>query len=163
MHSDPGDNVIVESVVTLLRGFVIENKEVVRRALKENMGFSMNIKGGRYTITNTGVYILSLTSLTGLEDPQLSLRGMIKRLIEMNKPVINDDRQNKYCSYIMRFLSYFSGERCMVAGSTQEQTRLRIRQDEGDFDYLIISAISIPVSALENREDLPCFVHINGL
>ncbi|VDI69997.1 Hypothetical predicted protein [Mytilus galloprovincialis] len=88
---------------------------------------------------------------------------MIKRLIEMNKPAINDDRQNKYCSYIMRLLSYFSGERCMVAGSTQKQTRLRIRQDEGDFDYLIISAISIPVSALEYIEDLPCFVHINGL
>ncbi|XP_052062079.1 uncharacterized protein LOC127702091 isoform X2 [Mytilus californianus] len=88
---------------------------------------------------------------------------MLTRLIEMNKPVVNDDRQNKYCSYIMRLLSYFSGERCMVAGSTQEQTRLRIRQDEGDFDYLIISAISIPVSALEYREDLPCFVHINGL
>ncbi|CAG2202402.1 unnamed protein product [Mytilus edulis] len=35
MHSDPGDNVIVESVVTLLRGFVNENKEVVRRALHE--------------------------------------------------------------------------------------------------------------------------------
>ncbi|CAC5390448.1 unnamed protein product [Mytilus coruscus] len=35
MHSDPGDNVIVESVVSLLRGFVIENREVVRRALKD--------------------------------------------------------------------------------------------------------------------------------
>ncbi|VDI30504.1 Hypothetical predicted protein [Mytilus galloprovincialis] len=108
-------------------------------------------------------FSICLTSLTGLEAPQLSLREMIKRLIEMNKPAINDDRQNKYCSYIMQLLSYFSGERCMVAGSTQEQTRLRIRQDEGDFDYLIISAISIPVSVLEYRENLPCFVHINGL
>ncbi|CAG2186725.1 unnamed protein product [Mytilus edulis] len=35
MHSDPGDNVIVESVVKLLRGFGIKDKEVVRRALKE--------------------------------------------------------------------------------------------------------------------------------
>ncbi|CAC5389102.1 unnamed protein product [Mytilus coruscus] len=106
---------------------------------------------------------ICLSSFTGLEEPELSLQEMIARLIEMNKPVVNDDRQNKYCSYVMRLLSYFSGERCMVAGSTQEQTRLRIRQDEGDFDYLIISAISIPVSALEYREDLPCFVHINGL
>ncbi|XP_076109073.1 uncharacterized protein LOC143077151 [Mytilus galloprovincialis] len=106
---------------------------------------------------------ICLTSLTGFDKPELSLQEMIERLIEMNKPAINDDRQNKYCSYIMRLLSYFSGERCMVAGSTQEQTRLRIRQDEGDFDYLIISAISIPVSALEYRDDLPCFVHINGL
>ncbi|CAC5390445.1 unnamed protein product [Mytilus coruscus] len=106
---------------------------------------------------------IGLTSFTGLEEPELSLQEMLTRLIEMNKPTVNDDRHNKYCSYIMRLLSYFSGERCMVAGSTQEQTRLRIRQDKGDFDYLIISAISIPASALEYREDLPCFVHINGL
>jgi hypothetical protein len=24
---------------------------------------------------------------------------MIKRLVEMNKPVLNDERQNKYCHY----------------------------------------------------------------
>jgi hypothetical protein len=51
----------------------------------------------------------------------------------------------------------------MVAGSTQELTRLRIRQDEGDYDYLVMSEIIIPVDALEYRDDLPCFVHINGL
>ncbi|CAC5390446.1 unnamed protein product [Mytilus coruscus] len=88
---------------------------------------------------------------------------MLTRLFEMTKPTVNDDIQNKYCSYIMQVLSYFSGERCLVAGSTREQTRLRIRQDEGDYDFLMISAISIPVSALEYREDLPCFVHINGI
>lgn len=88
---------------------------------------------------------------------------MIKRLVDMNKPVLNDDRQNKYCDYIKLFLSHFGGERCMVAGSTQELTRLRIRQDEGDYDYLVMSEIIIPVDALEYRHDLPCFVHINGL
>lgn len=88
---------------------------------------------------------------------------MIKRLVEMNKPVFNDERQNKYCHYITLFLSHFGGERCMVAGSTQELTRLRIRQDEGDYDYLVMSEIIIPVDALEYRDDLPCFVHINGL
>jgi hypothetical protein len=51
----------------------------------------------------------------------------------------------------------------MVAGSTQELTRLRIRQDEGDYDYLVMSEIIITVDALEYRDDLPCFVHINGL
>ena len=88
---------------------------------------------------------------------------MIKRLVEMNKPVFNDERQNKYCHYITLFLSHFGGERCMVAGSTQELTRLRIRQDEGDYDYLVMSEIIITVDALEYRDDLPCFVHINGL
>ena len=88
---------------------------------------------------------------------------MIKRLVEMNKPVLNDERQNKYCHYITLFLSHFGGERCMVAGSTQELTRLRIRQDEGDYDYLVMSEIIITVDALEYRDDLPCFVHINGL
>ncbi|XP_071180336.1 uncharacterized protein [Mytilus edulis] len=50
----------------------------------------------------------------------------------------------------------------MVAGSTAEGTRLRSSINEGDFDYLIISGISIPVDALEHREDLPCFVHVRG-
>ena len=88
---------------------------------------------------------------------------MIKRLVEMNKPVFNGERQNKYCHYITLFLSHFGGERCMLAGSTQELTRLRIPQDEGDYDYLVMSEIIIPVDALEYRDDLPCFVHINGL
>ncbi|XP_052062034.1 uncharacterized protein LOC127702063 isoform X2 [Mytilus californianus] len=122
----------------------------------------MTLYAARWLICRVFISIC-FTSFTGLEEPKLSLQEMLTRLIEMNKPTVNDDRHNKYCSYIMRLLSYFSGERCMVAGSTQEQTRLRIRQDEGDYDYLIISAISIPVSALQYREDLPCFVHINGL
>lgn len=50
----------------------------------------------------------------------------------------------------------------MVVGSTTEGTRLRSNINEGDFDYLIISGIVIPVEALEHREDLPCFVNIRG-
>lgn len=84
---------------------------------------------------------------------------MIKRLVEMNKPVLNDERQNKYCHYIKLFLSHFGGERCMVAGSTQELTRLRIRQDEGDYDYLVMSEIIIPVDTLQYRDDLPFCSH----
>lgn len=35
MQSDPGENGIVESVISLLRGIVIENKEVMKRALTD--------------------------------------------------------------------------------------------------------------------------------
>ncbi|CAG2186724.1 unnamed protein product [Mytilus edulis] len=80
----------------------------------------------------------------------------------MAKPVINDRRQQKYCEYISLFLSHFGQERCMLAGSTEENTRLRLKGDEGDFDYLIISEISIPIECLEYRKNLPCFVYING-
>ena len=38
--------------------------------------------------------------------------------------------------------------------------RLRSDKDEGDYDYLIISGISIPKDAVEHRSDVPCFVHI---
>ncbi|XP_076109083.1 uncharacterized protein LOC143077361 [Mytilus galloprovincialis] len=86
----------------------------------------------------------------------------IKRLEEMAEPVINDKRQQKYCEYISLFLSHFGQERCMLAGSTKENTRLRLKGDEGDFDYLIISEISIPIECLEYRKNLPCFVYING-
>lgn len=87
---------------------------------------------------------------------------MVGRLEEMNKPVRNDERQNKYCYFITRFLSHFGKERCVVVGSTQERLRLRFRQDEGDYDYLIISSKVIPADALEYRDDLPCFVRIYG-
>ncbi|XP_052062126.1 uncharacterized protein LOC127702106 [Mytilus californianus] len=87
---------------------------------------------------------------------------LIDRLKKMAKPVINDRRQKKYCKYISLFLSHFGQERCMVAGSTKENTRLRLKGNEGDFDYLIISGISIPIECLEYRKNLPCFVYING-
>ncbi|CAG2202409.1 unnamed protein product [Mytilus edulis] len=86
----------------------------------------------------------------------------INRLEKMAKPVLNDRRQKKYCKYISLFLSHFGQERCMLAGSTKENTRLRRKEDEGDFDYLIISGISIPIECLEYRKNLPCFVYING-
>ncbi|XP_063448747.1 uncharacterized protein LOC134728184 isoform X2 [Mytilus trossulus] len=85
-----------------------------------------------------------------------------KTLEDQNKDVPNDVRQRRYCKYITNFASHFGKERCMVVGSTTEGTRLRSNINEGDFDYLIISGISIPVDALEHRKDLPCFVHIRG-
>ncbi|CAC5390441.1 unnamed protein product [Mytilus coruscus] len=85
-----------------------------------------------------------------------------KSLENMAKPVINDTRQNKYCEYISLFLSHFGQERCMLVGSTKEKTRLRLQENEGDFDYLVISGISIPIECLEHRKNLPCFVTING-
>ena len=87
---------------------------------------------------------------------------MIERLVNMAKPVTNDERQTNYCQYINTFLSHYGGERCMLVGSTQEGTRLRIRQDEGDYDYLVISEIVIPIECLEYIDDVPCFVHIDG-
>ncbi|VDI70000.1 Hypothetical predicted protein [Mytilus galloprovincialis] len=87
---------------------------------------------------------------------------LIDRLEGMAKPVPNDRRQKKYCKYISLFLSHFGQERCMVAGSTNEKTRLRLNGDEGDFDYLIISGISIPIECLEYKKNLPCFVYVNG-
>ncbi|XP_052062215.1 uncharacterized protein LOC127702148 [Mytilus californianus] len=119
----------------------------------------MTSKAARWLIC----FVFISICIIRLERKQLRLQEMLTRLFEMTKPTVNDNIQNRYCSYIMQVLSYFSGERCMVAGSSREQTRLRIRQDEGDYDFLMISAISIPVSALEYREDLPCFVHIKGL
>ncbi|XP_071180329.1 uncharacterized protein [Mytilus edulis] len=93
---------------------------------------------------------------------QRKLQYFYKTLEEHCKQVTNDARQFRYCRYITKFASHFGKERCMVAGSTVEGTRLRSNINEGDFDYLIISGISIPVDALEHREDLPCFVHVRG-
>ncbi|CAC5388249.1 unnamed protein product [Mytilus coruscus] len=50
----------------------------------------------------------------------------------------------------------------MLVGSTQERTRLRLQENEGDFDYLVISGISIPIECLEYTKNLPCFVTIHG-
>ncbi|CAG2238707.1 unnamed protein product [Mytilus edulis] len=93
---------------------------------------------------------------------QRKLQYFYKTLEEHCKQVPNDARQLRYCRYITKFASHFGKEWCMVAGSTAEGTRLRSNINEGDFDYLIISGISIPVDALEHREDLPCFVHVRG-
>ncbi|XP_063420362.1 uncharacterized protein LOC134705541 [Mytilus trossulus] len=98
----------------------------------------------------------------GVSNETPSILPLIDRLEKMAKPVPNDKRQKKYCKYISLFLSHFGQERCMVAGSTNENTRLRLKEDEGDFDYLIISGISIPIECLEYRKNLPCFVYING-
>ncbi|XP_063420463.1 uncharacterized protein LOC134705641 [Mytilus trossulus] len=91
-----------------------------------------------------------------------NILNLIDILKIMAEPVINDRRQEKYCEYISLFLSHFGQERCMVVGSTKEKTRLRLQENEGDFDYLIISGISIPIECLEYRKNLPCFVYING-
>ncbi|CAG2250216.1 unnamed protein product [Mytilus edulis] len=90
------------------------------------------------------------------------MSSFYKTLEDQNKDVPNDVRQRRYCKYITNFASHFGKEKCMVVGSTTEGTRLRSNINEGDFDYLIISGVSIPVDALEHREDLPCFVHIRG-
>ncbi|XP_052072799.1 uncharacterized protein LOC127710881 isoform X1 [Mytilus californianus] len=93
---------------------------------------------------------------------QRKLQYFYKMLEDQCKKVPNDARQLRYCKYITKFASHFGKEWCMVAGSTTEGTRLRSNMNEGDFDYLIISGVSIPTDALEHREDLPCFVHIRG-
>ncbi|XP_052072803.1 uncharacterized protein LOC127710882 [Mytilus californianus] len=93
---------------------------------------------------------------------QRKLQYFYKMLEDQSKQVPNDARQHRYCKYITKFASHFGKEWCMVVGSTAERTRLRSNMNVGDFDYLIISGVSIPVDALEHREDLPCFVYIRG-
>lgn len=88
------------------------------------------------------------------------LESYIKTLEDQSKPVPNDDRQERYCKYITKFASHFGNERVILTGSTVKGLRLRSHKDEGDYDYLIISGITIPANALEQRKDLPCFVHI---
>ncbi|XP_062591019.1 uncharacterized protein LOC134252534 [Saccostrea cucullata] len=85
----------------------------------------------------------------------------LQLLREQSFPVTNDWRQQNYSRYISNFASHFGKERCMLVGSTKEGTRLRFTRDEGDYDYLLISDVSIPAEALEYRADVPCFVHIN--
>ena len=92
-----------------------------------------------------------------------TLLDMVDHLENLAKPVVNDLRQNKYCEYITLLLSHFGMERCIVTGSTQENTRLRRKENEGDFDYLLISGITIPSDCLEYKEYLPSFVKINGI
>lgn len=90
------------------------------------------------------------------------LESYFKTLEDQSKPVPNDDRQERYCKYITKFASHFGKERIILTGSTIKRFRLRSHKDEGDFDYLIISGIAIPVDALEQRDYLPCFVHIRA-
>ena len=96
----------------------------------------------------------------------MTLHDMIVKLETLAKPVVNDRRQKNYCEYITMFLSHFGSpkgrERCMVVGSTCEETRLRLCENEGDYDYLIISEIVIPSECLEYKDDIPAFVNING-
>ncbi|XP_071180320.1 uncharacterized protein [Mytilus edulis] len=100
--------------------------------------------------------------LSDNKDVSKQRESFYKTLEDQNKDVPNDARQRRYCKYITNFASHLGKEKCMVVGSTTEGTRLRSNINEGDFDYLIISGVSIPVDALEHREDLPCFVHIRG-
>lgn len=97
---------------------------------------------------------------------EMTLHDMIVKLETLAQPVVNDRRQKKYCKYITMFLSHFGSqkmrERCMVVGSTCEKTRLRLCENEGDYDYLIISEIAIPSECLEYKDDIPAFVNING-
>ena len=97
---------------------------------------------------------------------EMTLLDMVVKLETLAKPVVNDRRQKNYCEYITMFLSHFGSpkarERCMVVGSTCEETRLRLCENEGDYDYLIISEIVIPSECLEYKDDIPAFVNING-
>ncbi|XP_019922014.3 uncharacterized protein [Magallana gigas] len=102
----------------------------------------------------------SQPTLQSLYMDKTKLESYIKTLEDQSKPVPNDDRQERYCKYITKFASHFGNERVILTGSTIKGLRLRSHKDEGDFDYLIISSITIPVNALEQRRDLPCFVHI---
>ncbi|KAK3102907.1 hypothetical protein FSP39_014854 [Pinctada imbricata] len=96
----------------------------------------------------------------------MNLKDKIDSLCKLSRPVVNDERQDKYCEYITRFCSHYkhgdTQEGCKVVGSTREGIRLRLEKDEGDFDYLVYSWIPIPTEALEFRQDLPCFCHIKG-
>lgn len=56
----------------------------------------------------------------------------------------------------------FGNQRVILTGSTVKGLRLQSLKDEGDYDYLIISGITIPIDALEQRMDLDCFVHIRS-
>jgi hypothetical protein len=47
----------------------------------------------------------------------------------------------------------------MVVGSTCEETRLRLCENEGDYDYLIISEIVIP-SEFSNRCNVPMMFQV---
>ncbi|XP_033750401.1 uncharacterized protein LOC117334717 [Pecten maximus] len=92
----------------------------------------------------------------------MPLAGLLDNLLAMTLPVPNDKRQDQYCGYINTFVSAYGKEYCMVVGSTKEGTRLRSKQDEGDYDYILLCNFTVPVDCLEYREDLPCFVHIKG-
>lgn len=91
-----------------------------------------------------------------------SFDQLIKELLKKSIPVTSDLRQNRYCRYINSLLSLYGDERCMLVGSTAEQTRLRSNQDQDDCDYLMISEIQISTKYLQYNDKNPCIVRIDG-
>ncbi|XP_060063475.1 uncharacterized protein LOC132543938 [Ylistrum balloti] len=91
-----------------------------------------------------------------------SLSEMLDELVAMARPLPQDFRMATYCRYVNLIMEELGQERCILVGSTKEGTRLRTKQNEGDYDILVIGDITVPVENLKHREDLPCFVHING-
>ncbi|XP_033750427.1 uncharacterized protein LOC117334742 [Pecten maximus] len=87
---------------------------------------------------------------------------LTKELLKKATPVPSDLQQDRYCRYINSLLSLYGDERCMVVGSATERTRLRSNQDQGDFDYLMISEIQISSKYLHYNDIDPCVVHIDG-
>ncbi|XP_060063529.1 uncharacterized protein LOC132543989 [Ylistrum balloti] len=87
---------------------------------------------------------------------------LMKELLKKAAPVPNDYDQDRYCRYTNSLLSLYGDERCMLVGSTAERTRLRLNQDQGDIDYLIISEIQIRSNFLHYNEKDPCIVRIDG-
>lgn len=88
---------------------------------------------------------------------------MLDELVKMARQVKHYKFMDDYCRYVNIMLSAGNGQECcMVVGSTKDGTRLRTEQDPGDFDFLLVGEATIPVDSLRYREDLPCFVHIDG-
>lgn len=63
---------------------------------------------------------------------------------------------------VVNYAFQFGNQLVISTGSTVKGLRLQSLKDEGDYDYLIISRITIPIDALEQRMDLDCFVHIRS-
>lgn len=61
---------------------------------------------------------------------------------------------------VVNYAFQFGNQLVILTGSTVKGLRLQSLKDEGDYDYLIISGITI--HALEQRMDLDCFVHIRS-
>ncbi|XP_061172202.1 uncharacterized protein LOC133181662 [Saccostrea echinata] len=112
-----------------------------------------------FSLSTVYVVIIQIVNRTALLIHQE--KAKLQLLREQSYPVTNDWRQQNYSKYISNFASHFGKERCMLVGSTRERTRLRFTRDEGDYDYLLISDVSIPADALEYHADVSCFVHIN--
>ncbi|XP_033750412.1 uncharacterized protein LOC117334725 [Pecten maximus] len=92
----------------------------------------------------------------------MTLPKILDELVVMARPTQQDQRLENYCRYINMAMSDYGQEHCMVVGSTKEGTRLRTKQEQGDWDFLLMGDLTVPVESLKYRKDLPCFVHING-